>query len=73
MGECEEESLLRTLSLKKLPSILGDNHFVETIKNRFFDRKSHIEVPESKQLAPDMKRIKQTLCEYYNITETQLY
>lgn len=73
MGEGEEESLLRTLSLKKLPSILGDNDFVETIKNRFFEQKSHIEVPESKRLAPDMERIKQTLCDYYHITETQLY
>lgn len=73
MGESEDESLLRTLSLKKLPSVLGDSDFIDKIKNRFFEQMSHIEVPESKRLAPDMERIKQTLCDYYHITETQLY
>ena len=73
MGEGEDETLLRTLSLKKLPSVLGDNDFIEKIKNRFFEQMSHIEVPESKRLAPDMERIKQTLCDYYHLTEDQLY
>lgn len=41
MGEIEDESLVRTLTLKKLPSILGDIDFVEKIKNRFFEQKSH--------------------------------
>lgn len=73
MGESEDECLLRTLSLKKLPSILGDSDFIDKIKSIFFEQMSHIEVPESKRLAPDMERIKQTLCDYYHITETQLY
>ncbi len=73
MGEIEDESLVRALTLKKLPAILGDIDFVEKIKNRFFEQKSHVEVPESKRLAPNMERIKQTLCEYYHIPEIQLY
>jgi len=73
MGESEDESLLRTFNLKKLPSILGDSDFINKIKNNFFEQTSHIEVPESKRLAPDMERIKQTLCEYYHITEAHLY
>jgi len=73
MKESEDESLLRTLSLKKLPSIPGSSDFVEKLKTKFFEQKSHMEVPESKQLAPDMERIKKTVCDYYSINETQLY
>lgn len=73
MGESEDESLLRTFSLRKVPSILGDSDFINKLKNIFFEQASHIEVLESKRLAPDMKRIKQTLCDYYHITETELY
>ena len=65
--------MLRTLSLKKLPSIPGSSDFVEKLKTKFFEQKSHMEVPESKQLAPDMERIKKTVCDYYSINETQLY
>ncbi|MDB4303544.1 transposase, partial [Desulfosarcina sp.] len=73
MAEAEDETLLRTLSLKKLPSILGDNDFVNKLKNKFFKQKQHIEVPESKRLAPEIGRIKKVLCDYYSIDEDQLY
>ena len=36
MAEAEDETLLRTLSLKKLPSILGDHDFVNKLKNKLF-------------------------------------
>jgi REP element-mobilizing transposase RayT len=72
MGEADDATLLRILSLKKLPSILGDNQFVDRLKRRFFEQKRHIEVPESKCLAPDMALIKGVICKYYGIEETQL-
>ena len=72
MGEDEDETLLRILSLKKLPSILGNVQFIDRLKNMFFERKRHIEVPESKGLAPDIERIKRAVCEYYGIDEGQL-
>ena len=73
MSEDEDDDLLRQLSLKKWPSIIGDSKFVEKLKNRFFEKKRHIEVPESKQLAPDVIQIKKVICSYYNINENQLY
>jgi len=72
MGEDEDESFLRILSLKKMPSIIGERQFVDRIKSRFFERKRHIEVPESKRLAPDIARIKLAICEYYGIDEGRL-
>jgi putative transposase len=59
--------------LKKLPAILGTIKFVENLKTRFFEKKRHVEVPESKQLAPDFAIIKQVICDYYEIEENQLY
>ena len=73
MAEAEDETLLRTLSLKKLPSILGNNDLVNELKSKFFKQKQDIEVPESKRLALDVDRIKKVLCDYYNIDEDQLY
>lgn len=73
MGEDEDESLLSVLSLKKLPAILGDSQFVEKLKTRFFENKRHVEVPESKQLAPDIASIKKVICDYYEVEENQLY
>lgn len=73
MGENEEEDLLRLLSLKKWPSMLGDSQFIEKLKNRFFEKKRHIEVPDSKQLAPDIDQIKKVICSHYNINENGLY
>jgi REP element-mobilizing transposase RayT len=73
MGEDEDESFTRIMSLKKVPSILGDSQFIERVKNKFFEQKLHVEVPESKKLAPDVDRIKKVLCQYYNIDENQLY
>lgn len=73
MGEAENQTLLRTLSLKKLPSILGDNQFINKLKAKYFERKRHIEVPESKRLAPDIEQIKIAICGYYDLNEDRLY
>jgi putative transposase len=73
MGEDEDDTLLRTLSRKKLPSILGDSQFVNALKAKFFEKKRHVEVPESKRLAPDVNQIKIAICHYYGIDESQLY
>ena len=72
MAEDEDRTFLGQISLKRLPSILGDHQFVETVKERFFERKRHVEVPESKQLAPDTNAILKAVCDVYAIDQTQL-
>jgi putative transposase len=69
----EDQTLLRLFNLKKLPTILGDDSSVDKLKSRFYKQKQHIEVPESKRLAPKVEKIKQTICRYYRIDEDQLY
>ncbi len=72
MAEEENRAFLDQINLKRLPSVLGDNKFVQTIKERFFERKHHIEVPESKQLAPAPNDIIKSVCHLYAIDQAQL-
>ena len=57
---------------KKLPSILGKEDFQYWVKNRFFERKVHIEIPDSKLLAPDKERIQHLICKTYSVTKEEL-
>ena len=58
---------------KNLPSIIGRDEFIARIKNKFFKTKHHMEVPESKLLAPDMGKIKEEVCKFYGVEEGELY
>ena len=60
------------LAKKKLPSMLGRDEFIEWVKGMFFAEKRHMEVPESRSLAPDVKRIRQVVCRSYNVDEQAL-
>lgn len=72
MAEDEDKTFLDRMNLKRLPSVLGDNSFVTSIKERFFERKRHTEVPESKRLAPDTNDILNAVCGIYGIDKAQL-
>ena len=69
--DCGEEIEL-LFQKKQFPSILGKEGFVYWVKNRFFERKAHIEVPDSKLLAPDKERIQEIVCKTYGITKEEL-
>jgi REP element-mobilizing transposase RayT len=57
---------------KNIPSILGDDSFVDNIKEKYFKEKQHMEVPESKILSPDINRIKQVVCSKYRANPEDL-
>ena len=57
---------------KNLPSLLGSERFIDRVKERFFRRKSHEEVPKSRALAPDRGKIKQVVCKTYHVDEEDL-
>jgi chromosomal replication initiation ATPase DnaA len=57
---------------EKFPSVLGSERFVNRIRDKFFDKKSHEEVPESRLLAPSRERIKRVVCETYRVNEEVL-
>ena len=72
MAEDESESFLEKMNFKKLPSVLGEQAFVRRIKDKFFEHKRHIEVPESKRLAPSADRIIKVVCAHYEMDKAQL-
>ena len=73
MAEEEDETFLDRMNLKRLPSILGDSQFVNAIKDGFFEQKRHIEVPDSKRLAPDGFDIINAVSNYYSIDNVELF
>ena len=73
MAQDENEEIERIFSLKKLPAILGNSDFVQSIKDRFFAAKLSPEVPESRQLSPvTMEAIKEAVSEAYGIAQDAL-
>ena len=72
MGEDDGEEMSQVFQKKKFPSILGKEDFVYWVKNRYFERKVHIEVPDLKLLAPDKERIQGLVCRTYGITKGEL-
>jgi putative transposase len=71
MGEGEE--ILQVFSRKKWPWVLGSEGFVSAVKESFFARKLDGEVPESRELAPEVEEIKRAVCEFYGVGEAELF
>ena len=67
------EEINKIFGRKNLPVVIGSENFVDLIKDRFFNSKDFEEVPEAKSLAPDIEKIKHTVCKVYDIEETDLY
>ena len=67
----DEEGILAVFK-KKWPSILGSEGFTNWIKERFYSRKLNEEVPQSKELAPEVGWIRKVVCEFYGVEEQEL-
>ena len=67
------EEINRIFGRKNLPSALGSKNFLTWVKDSFFLRKRHKEVPESKSLSPDAERIKEEVCRSYEVSRDALY
>jgi putative transposase len=72
IGEEDGADILRIFEGKKWPSILGGAGFVRGVKERFFARLQHREVPESRVLAPLAEDILKVVCEAYGVGKDEL-
>ncbi len=68
----DSEEISQIYEKKKLPVVLGRVEFIDWVKNTFYAQKTHKQVPDSDQLAPEIKQIKSAVCRYYDITSDQL-
>ena len=72
MKEPDSEDIRRFFKQKNVPAILGGEAFLGWVKEKFFKEKSHREVPASKILSPDINRIKEVVCSFYQVAPEQL-
>lgn len=55
-----------------MPSVMGSESFVEVGKKKFFSKKRHEDALESKLLAPDGGKVKDSGCRLYGVSEEDL-
>ncbi len=68
----DEEEIIEIFKKKKWPSVLGSTDFVRRIKERYFSDKTDDEVPQSKELAPEVKQIQKAVVKFYGISKKEL-
>jgi putative transposase len=68
----DEEEILGIFGKKKWPLVLGSEGFVNWIKGRFYFRKWDDEVPQLRELVPEVRRIRKVVCEFYGVNEGEL-
>ena len=66
------EDIARILGRIRVPPVLGDERFMKRVKERFFNKKTDKEVPQSKSLAPSLAEIRSAVCKFYGIDEKAL-
>ena len=72
MEQDDSDELLDIFERKKWPSLLGSENFISWIKETFFEKKKHRQVPEFVQLVPDLLEIKREVCQAYGVVEKDL-
>ena len=73
MAETDDEVGI-ILEGKKWPSFLGSADFMEWVRRKFYGENSDEgEIPQTKDLAPDVSRIVSLVAEFYNVDEDAIY
>ncbi len=70
--ESEDEDISGMFKKKKLPAFLGGRNFVEWVKKTFYSEKQNCSIPDSHVLAPEISRIKQIVCDYYEMDPAKI-
>jgi len=72
VNESDNEDFSAIYKKRKVPAILGSEPFLKLIKNNYFIKKKHIEVPESQLLAPEPDKIMAVVCAKYKVSISDL-
>lgn len=68
----DDRRLIKILSKNRWPAVLGSEKFINGIKGKYFQKKADGEVPQSKELAPEMGAIIGIVSEYYQVKREDL-
>ena len=72
VNESDNDDFSAIYRKRKLPSMLGSETFLELIKERYFSKKKHVEIPESRILAPETDKIIAVICAKYKVSISDL-
>ena len=69
----DDADIINVFEGKKRPSILGPEKFIDWVKSKYYHTDSVDEVPQVKDLAPDIDYIIKKVCKLYNVSIEELY
>jgi len=72
VNESDNDDFSAIYKKRKLPAILGSETFMKLIKDNYFIKKKHIEVPESRLLSPEADKIMTAVCTKYKVSTSDL-
>jgi len=68
----DEDEVSKKLSGVKWPVCLGPQAFIDRIKEKYGSGKINREIPSSRELLPDAKRILDEVCRFYGMTVSEI-
>jgi putative transposase len=69
----DDKELVQLFSRKRWPVFLGSEKFIAGVKGRFFSKKADSEVPQGKDLAPDLDRLLEVVSRGYRVKREDLF
>jgi hypothetical protein len=67
------KELVQLFSRKRWPVFWGSEKFIAGVKERFFSRKADSEIPQGKDLAPDLDRLFEVVSKGYRVKRQDLF
>lgn len=68
----DEKEIIKILDNPKWPTLMGSDDFIFSIKEKYYKQKKDKEIPESYNFLPEIKLIKEIVCQYYKVDESEL-
>ncbi len=68
VNESNNDDFSAVYKKRKLTAMLASETFLKLIKDHYFIKKKHIEVPESRLLAPETDKIMAVVCTKYKVS-----
>jgi hypothetical protein len=69
----DDEELRRLFSRERWPVFLGSEEFIAGVKGRFFSKKVDSEIPQRKDLAPDLELLMDVVSKSYRVDWKELF
>lgn len=72
VSQRDNKDLIKILEGKKWPVMMGSEGFKFSIKEKYYHQRQNQEIPESFDFVPDIIVIKDMVCKYYKVKESEL-